>query len=671
MYQPSLFPFSTLSNSELDLEFSSSSITSSCFNYDLKKILIQSLSESVTDELEFKYYAPCQLNSLADKLLSFSHLSIFHVNVRSLNANHNKLITLLECLTFDFDVLILSEIWSANIQYYAGLFPDYNFFFELSTGRGGGVGIYTKKQLNATQTTKFNSFQNNTKPTNFESVWLEIPTKKGTTVIGGFYRHPNTSVSDFANYFLFSLDKLRFANHCYVFGDINISLSNYSSHSITKAFVESVLDANFLPYVYLPTRLTDHSATIIDHVYSCDKFDDNHSCKTGLLLNDIADHCANFMFIIDKVVKPKFASTIKRFRSFSKKNYEIFKNALSAIDWSPVYDCDDPNAAFNTFIDIFTTTHDLSFPFVEIKTKAIPSKKWITSALIKSINQKCKLYKKWIKSKKKCDENKYRNYSKILRKLLDYSEKLYYLNLFDSRVNGTKDIWRNINLLVNNKTIQRADIPAIRFDGKNIDSPLLMANAFNSYFCEVGQKLSVTAPAVTGSSLSYDSYLGHANKNSFFCSPATLSEFTSIVKDLKPSKNCIANCISSTLLKKCIDHVALPLLYICNLSFDIGTFPEQLKISKIVPVYKKGSKSLVSNYRPISITNPISKVFEKLIHARMVKYLDKYKLLYDYQYGFRKNHSTFGAAFGHSAYCFSTLEEMRGSARRLALRLFA
>src|SRR3989442_5333089 len=126
----------------------------------------------------------------------------------------------------------------------------------------------------------------------------------------------------------------------------------------------------------------------------------------------------------------------------------------------------------------------------------------------------------------------------------------------------------------------------------------------------------------------------------FFVLQLLFLSLLQLLKDLKPSKNCIANCISSTLLKKCIDHVALPLLYICNLAFDIGTFPEQLKISKIVPVYKKGSKSLVSNYRPISITNPISKVFEKLIHARMVKYLDKYKLLYDYQCGFRKNHST-------------------------------
>ena len=82
------------------------------------------------------------------------------------------------------------------------------------------------------------------------------------------------------------------------------------------------------------------------------------------------------------------------------------------------------------------------------------------------------------------------------------------------------------------------------------------------------------------------------------------------------------------------------MLYICNLSFETGIFPDKLKISKVIPIYKAGSKNELSNYRPISLTNPIAKVIEKLLHIRMTNYLEKFNLLFDFQFGFRKNYST-------------------------------
>ena len=64
-----------------------------------------------------------------------------------------------------------------------------------------------------------------------------------------------------------------------------------------------------------------------------------------------------------------------------------------------------------------------------------------------SINYKCKLYKKWIKSKKVSDETKYKNYAKVLKKTLNLAEKQFFCNLFDSKVHNCKTIWRNINTL--------------------------------------------------------------------------------------------------------------------------------------------------------------------------------------------------------------------------------
>ena len=79
---------------------------------------------------------------------------------------------------------------------------------------------------------------------------------------------------------------------------------------------------------------------------------------------------------------------------------------------------------------------------------------------------------------------------------------------------------------------------------------------------------------------------------------------------------------------------------IANISFSTGIHPDRLKIAKVIPIYKKGSKLMTSNYRPISLLSNINKVFEKLIFSRVYKFLNKYDYLYELQFGFRAKHST-------------------------------
>ena len=79
---------------------------------------------------------------------------------------------------------------------------------------------------------------------------------------------------------------------------------------------------------------------------------------------------------------------------------------------------------------------------------------------------------------------------------------------------------------------------------------------------------------------------------------------------------------------------------IINISIKTGNYPDQLKIAKVIPIYKKGSSSDPSNYRPISILSNINKIFEKILHKRLFSYLNKFNILYKYQFGFRKGHST-------------------------------
>ena len=83
-----------------------------------------------------------------------------------------------------------------------------------------------------------------------------------------------------------------------------------------------------------------------------------------------------------------------------------------------------------------------------------------------------------------------------------------------------------------------------------------------------------------------------------------------------------------------------PISELCNLSIKLGSFPDSCKIAKLKPLFKKGSKTNPSNYRPISLLPLISKIIEKLIHEQTSSFLSNNELLYNYQSGFQKNHST-------------------------------
>ena len=80
--------------------------------------------------------------------------------------------------------------------------------------------------------------------------------------------------------------------------------------------------------------------------------------------------------------------------------------------------------------------------------------------------------------------------------------------------------------------------------------------------------------------------------------------------------------------------------HLVNTSIIKGIFPDELKIAKVIPIFKSGNKDLIENYRPISILSVFTKVFEKVMYKHLINFVDKNDILYNYQFGFRKQHST-------------------------------
>ena len=110
-------------------------------------------------------------------------------------------------------------------------------------------------------------------------------------------------------------------------------------------------------------------------------------------------------------------------------------------------------------------------------------------------------------------------------------------------------------------------------------------------------------------------------------------------------------------MKQTIQTIISPITHIMNLSLTNGTVPDMMKISKTIPIYKSGDEHSLNNYRPISLLPAFSKILEKLMYKRLINFLDKNKLIYKHQYGFRKKHSTIHPIIQFLSNTFEALED--------------
>ena len=122
-----------------------------------------------------------------------------------------------------------------------------------------------------------------------------------------------------------------------------------------------------------------------------------------------------------------------------------------------------------------------------------------------------------------------------------------------------------------------------------------------------------------------------------FLEPINDSELRHVIIDLQTNK---ASDIPIILVKKSCDIIVPYLTKIYNNCLTTGTFPAELKTGKILPIYKKGNKELLENYRPVSTLPIFGKILEKLIFSRLYKYITAQNILNPNQFGFRKGHST-------------------------------
>ena len=177
-------------------------------------------------------------------------------------------------------------------------------------------------------------------------------------------------------------------------------------------------------------------------------------------------------------------------------------------------------------------------------------------------------------------------------------------------------------------------------DGKLVENRREISNEFNIFFSSVARKLNTKVYSSTlncNHSENFLNYLNNRVNNSILMHNCSDTEINDIIRGFECGKS---SDINIQILKKSCTYLSGHLSGFYNHFMEFGVFPEILKNGVITPVFKKGDSRHLDNYRPVSMLPILGKILEKIIYNRLYSFLTSLNVIYDNQFGFRKNHST-------------------------------
>ncbi len=381
-------------------------------------------------------------------------------------------------------------------------------------------------------------------------------------IVGVVYQPPNQRVNEFIKNIEIVMTKISKENKlCYLMGDFNLDLITYHHHQFISEFLDIMYSNMFFPLITRPTRITSHTATLIDNIFS------NHLENfsfSGLLFTDITDHLPIFCIIHDMLPNVDNDTPIV-IREKNANNLSEFQDQLSRTDWSDLPGYNDPYNAYSSFVNKFRDVFNQCFPLKKLKASKYTFKKpWMTRGLLKSIKRKNKLYQKFLRNPSSVNENLYKIYKDKLNHSLRIAKRLYYERKLEYVKSNTKNTWKILNEVINKKKTTRKLPHEFKVNNQMIFNPKLIADRFCDYFTNVGPNLAKTIPKASST---FQSYLDSNFINSLFFEPTTEQEISEIINLLR---YCVASGYDNIPMWIVRDtgHLILePLMHSINLSY--------------------------------------------------------------------------------------------------------
>lgn len=193
------------------------------------------------------------------------------------------------------------------------------------------------------------------------------------------------------------------------------------------------------------------------------------------------------------------------------------------------------------------------------------------------------------------------------------AERSYYDILFKDNVSSIRKSWEILKgIIIRGKTPRMNPNKCVVNDAELRDT-MVISNSSDDYFVNIGLKWSASVPP---SNRNYESYMPKDNASSLFLAPSCSDEIFQIIKGLQ-NKSPGCGDIHAKVVEETQSYICHPLTHIANLSFRQGTFPNELKLAKVTPIYKGNNCKAMVNYRPTSVLPVFSKIYERLIQTRL------------------------------------------------------
>ena len=262
----------------------------------------------------------------------------------------------------------------------------------------------------------------------------------------------------------------------------------------------------------------------------------------------------------------------------------------------------------------------------------------MTVGILTSRRKKATLYKLQLKSPTVSNCSKYKTFRNLYNTVIRAAKKTYFYTQIENNSKNLRKTWQILSNAIRKPNCKKENCTSLNINGINTNDPSLMAESFNNFFATAA--INVVSK-INPSNMSATEKIAH-NNNVFSLknSPVTISEILEATKLLQDKKTPDHNGISSNFLKKIIFNIAKPLHHILQQSFEKGIVPSQLKIAKVIPIFKNGDRCNMDNYRPISLLSCFSKIIEKIVAIRLTSFLTENNILSEWQFGFRSQHST-------------------------------
>jgi hypothetical protein len=475
-----------------------------------------------------------------------------------------------------------------------------------------------------------------------------------TYVVCFLYRPPREAYNArFFGNFQAKLENLtqNFPKNLIILGDLNFNLLHVPLPAPTRRLSHLFTECGLVQQIQKPTRRATYgdnvTVTLIDHIYTSGTEMDH---KFELFNNDehVSDHnCIGLCLVsIRSTMLRSHKHHYETVRDFNKIDIDRTRNLLDRFDWSTVEQTEDIEIKWSEFTRSITSILNNTSGTKRVKTcidchsvteqRNVTLHPWYDKELKDLKNTCCKWLKAYRITGFRAQFLEYKLHLKLFNKKIRYKSRNYSRKLIVNATNPAE--MHKIVQKLRGKTKQKMNaIEKITFNGNTYTHDKGKASLLNEFFTSVGIRSAEQAGQVIPDIIHIE------NAPRLRLEAPSHYQLFKYLYNLKEKKPAGPDKIPPSFYKTFAHSLVAVLHNIFSACIAACNIPRPWKQAHVTPIFKKGDKSDPSNYRPISITSVIAKVFERAIYDQLVQHFEANLLFNDAQYGYRRGRSTFHA----------------------------